>query len=449
MGAGMGTAIAQPTSWPYPDSPRPIAREAWLYAYAPIQGYQTMFNQAISKNSPTYAGGFNRFRHNAHVATPADRTVANPSNDTLNSWAWLDLRAEPIVLSLPDVPAPRYYVNQWFDLYTHNFANTGVRATGRGAGNYLFVGPNWKGDVPKNIKKVFRAETDFIGTLTRTELFGPDDVAAVQAIQAQYKLTPLSQFLGKPAPPAAPQVDWPLWDSHSAEGIGFIPYLNALLPFMPTIPSEKEARERFARIGIGPGKPFDPSKLDSKMRAAIDEGITEARRELKDKAVIMDDPKSLYGSRQQLGIDYIAIRNAGASVGIYGPNKDEAIFAVWQTAPNGRPLDGSKKWVIRFEPGQLPPVDLFWSLTMYESLGRALVDNPIKRYSIGDRTPGLKRGKDGSLELYLQTDNPGKDKESNWLPTPYANFYLVARMYGPKKPLLDGTWSQPSLTEVR
>ena len=205
-----------------PAEARAIAREAWLYAYAPVQGYQTFYSQTQNKDFPGYVGGFNRFRHYARSATPADKDIVTPNNDTPYSWAWLDLRAEPIVLSLPAVPAPRYYVNQWFDLYTHNFAYTGVRATGREAGTYLFVGPRWKGEVPKGITKVFRAETDFVGTLTRTQLAGPDDIPALQAIQARYTLTPLSTFTGKAAPKAAPAVAWPAWDAKKAEGIGFI-----------------------------------------------------------------------------------------------------------------------------------------------------------------------------------------------------------------------------------
>ena len=160
-GASAIPAAAQPLT---PQAARAIAKEAWLYACAPIEGYKTMFNQAVNKDFPGYVGGFNRFRHYARMSTPADTDIVTPNNDTPYSWAWLDLRAEPMVLSLPAVPAPRYYVNQWFDMYTHNFAYTGVRATGREAGHYLIAGPGWKGEAPQNITKVFRAETDFVGT---------------------------------------------------------------------------------------------------------------------------------------------------------------------------------------------------------------------------------------------------------------------------------------------
>ncbi len=446
--AQVSSSPSQATA-PSPAEARAIAKEAWLYAYAPLQGYQTLWNQTQNKAFPGYVGGFDRFRHYSRSATPADKDIVTPNNDTPYSWAWLDLRTEPIVLSLPAVPAPRYYVNQWFDLYTHNFAYTGVRSTGRGAGTYLFAGPNWKGTVPKGITKVFRSETDFVGTLTRTQLNGPDDIPALKAIQGQYVLTPLSRFTGQPAPPPAPAVAWPAWNASKAEGIGFITYLNALLPFMPAVPSERAMRARFARIGIGPGLPFDPARLDPKLRTALEEGVAEASQELKAKAQQQTSSQGFFGSRQQLGSDYLTFRSMGAMLGIYGNSSEEAFYATQQTGPDGKVLDGRKRWVLRFEPGQLPPVTEFWSVTMYTLPERLLVENPIQRYSIGDRTSGLKLGTDGSLEIYIQSENPGTDKVSNWLPAPAGPFFFVARLYGPKDPVLKGKWKLPRLTEVK
>jgi len=432
-----------------PAEARAIAKEAWLYAYAPLQGYQTLWNQTQNKAFPGYVGGFNQFRHYARSATPADTDIVTPNNDTPYSWAWLDLRAEPIVLTLPAVPAPRYYVNQWFDLYTHNFAYTGVRSTGRQAGTYLLAGPRWNGTVPKSITGVFRAETDFVGTLTRTQLNGPADIPALQALQAQYTLTPLSRFTGTAAPAAAPAVAWPVWDANKAEGIGFISYLNALLPFMPTVPSERQMMVRFARIGIGPGVPFDPAQLDPSIRAAMEDGVASAAQELKAKALTQTSSQGFFGTRQELGPDYLTFRAMGAMLGIYGNSSEEAFYASQQTGPDGKVLDGRKRWVMRFEPSQLPPVTEFWSITMYKLPERLLVENPLNRYSIGDRTPGLKLGADGSLEIYIQNENPGPDKASNWLPAPAGPFFFVARLYGPKSSVLKGTWKLPQLIEAK
>jgi hypothetical protein len=431
-----------------PDEAKAIARDAWAYAYAPLQGYQTMYNQTQNRSFGGYVGGFNQFRHYSRSSTPADTDIVTPNNDTPYSWAWLDLRAEPMVLSLPAVPAPRYYVNQWFDLYTHNFVYTGVRATGREAGNYLFAGPRWNGTVPAGITKVFIAETEFVGTLTRTQLFGPDDVAAMQAVQAAYKLTPLSQFTGAPAPAAAPAIKWPVWDAAKGEGIEFIAYLNAILPFMPIVPAEQEMLALFARIGIGPGKPFDANALPPEIHAAIATGIAEAAKTLKEGAVQQKDSRALFGTRAELADGYITKRNYGAMLGIYGNTKEEAVYGSQQTDRDGKVLDGNRRWVMRFESGQLPPVTEFWSITMYNLPQRFLVGNPLNRYSIGDRTAGLVKGADGSLEIYMQAESPGPDKESNWLPTPTGTFFFVGRFYGPKAEALDGRWSLPPLIEV-
>ncbi|MEY4359055.1 MAG: hypothetical protein RLZZ631_541 [Cyanobacteriota bacterium] len=452
--AGAATGAPRPaatpaaaTLAPTPAEARAIAEEAWLYAYAPLQGYQTFWNQTQNKAFPGYVGGFNRFRHYSRSATPADTDIVTPNNDTPYSWAWLDLRAEPIVLKLPAVAAPRYYVNQWFDLYTHNFAYTGVRATGRGAGTYLFAGPHWRGTVPKGITKVFRAETDFVGTLTRTQLNGATDIPALQALQAQYQLIPLSRFTGRQPAKPAPAVHWPAWDAAKAEGIGFIGYLNALLPFMPTVPSERAMMARFARIGIGPGRPFDPAKLDPALRTAISEGVATAAANLKTKALAQSSSKGFFGTRGELGSDYLTYRAMGAMLGIYGNSSAEALYASQQTGPDGKVLDGRRRWVLRFPAGQLPPVSEFWSITMYTLPERLLVPNPLQRYSIGDRTPGLKLGADGSLEIYLQSDNPGPDKVSNWLPAPAGPFFFVARLYGPSPAALSGQWTMPALEE--
>jgi hypothetical protein len=429
------------------DEARAITREAWAYAYAPLQGYQTMYSQTQNRAFGGYVGGFNKFRHYARSSTPTDTDIVTPNNDTPYSWAWLDLRAEPMVLSLPAVDAPRYYVNQWFDLYTHNFAYTGVRATGRKAGTFLFAGPRWMGEIPKGIDKVFDVETEFVGTLTRTQLLGPDDVPAMQAVQESYRLIPLSQFAGMPAPTPAPTIDWPVWDSAKAEGLGFIVYLNALLPFMPVQPTEQEMFARFARIGIGPGRAFDAARLAPEMRAAMEEGIAEAAKALKEGALQQKDSRALFGTRETLGEGYITKRNYGAMLGIYGNTKEEAVYGSQQTDSDGKVLDGSRHWVLRFEPGQLPPVTEFWSITMYNLPQRLLVENPLNRYSIGSRTAGLKLGADGSLEIYMQADNPGPEKESNWLPAPKGPFFFVGRFYGPKQEALDGRWSLPPLIE--
>jgi hypothetical protein len=179
----------------------------------------------------------------------------------------------------------------------------------------------------------------------------------------------------------------------------------------------------------------------------MEEGIAEAAKALKEGALQQKDSRALFGTRETLGEGYITKRNYGAMLGIYGNTKEEAVYGSQQTDSDGKVLDGSRHWVLRFEPGQLPPVTEFWSITMYNLPQRLLVENPLNRYSIGSRTAGLKLGADGSLEIYMQADNPGPEKESNWLPAPKGPFFFVGRFYGPKQEALDGRWSLPPLIE--
>ncbi|HHD64830.1 MAG TPA: DUF1254 domain-containing protein [Desulfobulbaceae bacterium] len=420
-----------------------IAKEAFIYAYPMLYNYQTLYEHTQNKDSGSYIGGFGKFRHYTKTYTPLDTNIVTPNNDTPYSWAWLDLRSEPWVLSVPALPKDRYNVFQWFDLYTHNFAYVGVRATGYDAGNYMFAGPNWHGEKPKGITKVFRSETDFIGTLTRTGTNG-----SVEELQKQYILKPLSAFEGTPAPPAAPAVNWIPWDEKRALSADFLSYLNFLLQFTKPHPSEKALMERFAKIGIEPGKPFDLASLDKKTRDAIEAGVQEGLALLKDKTAKNTSSSGLFGTREFLKNDYIK-RAVGVMIGIYGNSLEEAFYTSPQVDTEGNPLTGKNRYALRFEKGHLPPVNLFWSITMYKLPERLLVDNLIDRYSIGDRTEGLKLAKDGSLTIYIQHEPTKGDKKANWLPAPDGPFFMVGRFYGPKPELMDGSYEMPPPERIK
>ena len=431
------------------DEAKKIATDAYLYAYPMLYNYKTLFQQAVDPSFPGYVGGFNRFRHYSRGFTPADRDIVTPSNDTPYSWAWLDLRTEPMVVSVPASP-DRYYVLQWFDLYTHNFAYLGSRATGTEAGDYLFAGPNWTGETPPGIKKVLRAETEIIGTLTRTSWSGPADRDGLVAMQRLYRIRPLSEFTGGKPPVPAPTFQFPAWDEARANSIGFIDYLNFLLRFAPAVDSEKAMMERFARIGIGPGRAFDPATIEPTTRAAIEAGIKDGASRLQAELAKTTSSVDLFGTRAFLGSDYVMRRAVGAAIGIYGNSKEEAYYTAYSVDANGQPLDGSKRYVLHFSKGQVPPVKFFWSMTMYNLPDRLLVDNPIERYAIGSRTEGLKTNADGSVDIHLQSASPGGDKGSNWLPTPQQGpFFMVLRMYGPEGKLAAGEWQAPQPTAAK
>ncbi|MQB07702.1 DUF1254 domain-containing protein [Agrobacterium tumefaciens] len=420
-----------------PEEARAIAKDAYIYSFAPIASYGTWSKQATQPGAPEYVGGFNVFRHYSQAFTPENRDIVTPNNDTPYSWAWLDLRAEPMVLSVPKVPHDRYYVMQLIDLFTYNFGYVGVRSTGFEAGDYLIAGPTWKGDKPSQIKKVFQAETEIVGILGRTSLEGPADIPNVRAIQAEYKLRPLSQFLGNSAPRPVATPIFPAYDAAKATSHDFIGYINFLLQFaQPTVPSENALMERFSRIGIAPAASWDATKIDGKTLTAIDRGVADAKTEMAEVAKKTLTSNGLFGSREFLKEDYMT-RAMGAEKGLFGNSLEEAWYG-------GFVGDGSKQVELHFDADKLPPAKFFWSLTLYTLPDRLLYANPLQRYSIGDRTTGLKFGSDKSLTIYLGNASPGKDKESNWLPTPKGKYSLVARIYGPEKGAIDGTWNLPT-----
>jgi hypothetical protein len=441
-----------------PEEARTIAEEAYIYAYPMLQNYRSIFGLALYPASPGYRAPLNQMKSDAFLLGPDFKAVVSPNNDTPYSMAVLDLRAEPMMLSVPEIPDKRYYSFQLIDLYTHNFDYIGSRSTGFGAGSYLIAGPNWEGDKPEGIEKVIKSETDLVFTVGRTQLLGPDDMPNVVAIQEGYKLETLSQFLGEEAPPPPEEVEFPVWDEDGAHSPGFIGYLNFLIDWVKPHPSEAEMMERFGRIGIGPGRPFDPEEISPDILAAIEEGIKSGRSKIEEavdniaenvNGWLMTD---CFGTREYMGGDY-TLRAAGAMGGLYGNTKIEAFYPTTQFDKDGERLDTSKhKYVVRFESGQLPPAKAFWSLTIYDTSydGKAgfFVANPIDRYLINASTPGLKYGEDGSLEIYIQRDRPEGEKESNWLPGPDMPCYLIMRIYWPEQAALDGTWEPPPVKKV-
>jgi hypothetical protein len=426
-----------------PDEARGIARDAYLYAYPMLYNYKTLYEQVLNPASKSYVGGFGKFRNYSQPYGPENKGIVTPNNDTPYSWAWLDLRRGPWVLTVPAVKNDRYYVLQWIDLFTYNFAYVGSRTTGNKAGHYLFAGPNWRGETPKGIDKVFRSDTDIILTLGRTALNGPSDVKNVQAIQKGYKLTPLWSFERTTPPVPVPKVNFPKWDEARANSIEFISYLNFLLQFtQPPAPSEVGLMARFARIGIAPGVPFEPGKLSPELTVAIKQGLADGKAALAGAEKHTTSSLNIFGSREDLHDDYTT-RAVAAAMGIYGNTKEEAVYVGTRLNGDHEPLVGSLPYVIHFDKKDLPPAKFFWSMTMYSLPDRHLVANPIKRYSIGDRTKGLIYGADGSLDVYVQHTSPGAEHEANWLPAPEGAYDLIMRIYGPGQEVFDGKWKFP------
>jgi hypothetical protein len=426
-----------------------IAKEAFIYGYPMVVNYGTMFEFAIDKNQSQYKAPINQLRNLTHVATPQDTAIVTPNSDTPYSMIWADLRAEPLVLGVPQVENARYYSLQFIDLYTYNFAYVGSRTTGNGAGRFLLAGPDWKGEVPKGITKLIRADTQLVFVIYRTQLFSPEDLGNVEKVQAGYSVQTLSQFLGTPAPPAAAKVDFPPFSREKAMSAEFFTYLNFVLQFCPTVPGDETARANFEKIGIAPGKRFDPAAFSPEVRLAVAAGMAEGIKTIDAKVATETGTKSLFGTREFMKNNYLN-RAVGAKMGIYGNSEDEAYYFTWHGDTSGKPLDGAaNRYLLRFAKGEQPPVNAFWSVTMYNGKTQLLVSNRLNRYLINSpMLPNLKLDPDGSLPIYIQKDSPGGDKEANWLPANDGPIFLVLRCYWPKQAVLDGQWKLPPITQL-
>jgi hypothetical protein len=432
---------------------RAIARDAYVYGLPMVDQYRVMYAYSVDKTNPQYQGPFNSILNIARVFTPDDTAFVTPNSDTPYSFAGLDLRSEPVVITVPKMEKNRYFVFQLMDLYTFNFAYIGSRTTGNNGGNYLIAGPGWKGATPKGITNVVHSETSLVSVVGRTQLFNPDDLDNVKKIQAGYKVQPLSAFEGTQAPPPAPPVDWikPIPPTEERTSLGFFNELAFLLQFaQPPHASEIALRKRFAEIGIEPGKPFDASALSPALQAALKQGMLDGQKAIDERrASLHGKTDQLFGDRAFLKNDYVA-RATGTQVGIGANSRDEALYPILDHDAKGEALDGSKhKYMLRFAKGQQPPVNAFWSITMYDLPQQLLVKNPINRYLINSpMLPHMKTDPDGGLTIYIQADSPGKDKESNWLPAPKGPFVTFMRYYWPKPALLDGQWKTPAIQRV-
>ena len=436
-----------------------IAEEAYIYGFPMVMNYGIVYEGFIDKTSSQYKGPFNQLYNTARLFTPKDTAIVTPNSDTPYSFFCADLRAEPVVFTVPEIEKGRYYCVQLVDFYTFNYGYVGSRTTGNKAGSYMIAGPSWKGDKPEGIDKVFRCETEFTLAIYRTQLFNPADIENVKKVQAGYKLQTLSGFLKKPAPPAAAEVKWPKIDKKLADRDPFA-YLNFLLQFCPPVGAadvEKPLRARFAKIGIKAGKPFAVDKLTADQKTELEMGVKSGLATIKKARESFGKDENGWrvatrgiGDRSDYKGDW-TLRAGVAMVGIYANDPAEAVYPVLSTDSEGNKPDCSKKrYTLTFPKGQLPPVNAFWSVTMYDAKTQLLVENPINRYLINSpMLPDLKKNDDGSLTLYIQKDSPGKDKESNWLPAPDGPIYLVMRLYWPKEEALNGKWKPPAVMPAR
>ena len=433
---------------------REIARDAYIYGNPMVDSYRIMHTYFVDETHPEYKAPWNEIFNVARVFTHEDTALQYPNSDTPYSFLGLDLRAEPMVLGVPPIEESRYFSIQLIDLYTHIPEYIGSRTTGNGGGHYLLAGPGWTGETPAGIDKVIVVETDLLLALYRTQLFNPEDLDNVVAIQQAYTVQPLSAFLGQEPPESAPPIAFidRLTTDELRSSLKVFEQLDFLLQFAPVHPSEEDLRERFSRIGIDTPTGFDADELSPEIQQAMMQGIGDAWQEFEELLAlgIKGEVTSgdIFGSREHLQNNYL-YRFGAAVQGIWGNAEVEAFYPQYNADADGQRLDGANAYTLRFGPDDLPPVNAFWSLTMYRLPEALLVENDIGRYLLNSTTlDDYVRDDDGGITLYIQKDAPGDDRMNNWLPAPAGPFAINMRLYWPADAALDRTWTAPPMERV-
>ena len=441
---------------------REAAIDAYIYAYPLVTMEITrrfITNVAAPEGSKAPMGHFSRLRQYPAVD---DHAVTAPNADTLYTLVWLDLSKEPYILSIPDMK-DRYFLFPMLDGWTNVFQVPGKRTTGTKAQKYAITGPGWTGDLPKGVTE-YKSPTNLVWVLGRIYCTGtPEDYKAVHALQDQVSAVPLSAY-GKPYTPPAGTVDAaidmktpPRDQVNALDGAAYFKLFAELMKANPPAAEDKDMIAKLAKIGIVPGQDFDAAKLDP----AVLKGINAAPKPSQEKISIYLKEALVTGDAK-LENGWLYFKNTG----VYGTGYRNRAMITWYGLGANRPQDaiyptsegpdilkkysGANKYVIHFEKGQLPPANAFWSVTMYDK-DYFFVPNPINRYNISSRNK-FKPNKDGSIDVYVQNESPGKDKEANWLPAPKENFVLMMRMYWPseKAPsIMDGSWKLPEVKEAQ
>ena len=429
-----------------------IGVDAYLYFY-PLITMDVTRKQAtnVEAGKELGKGPMNMFNNIPAYPAADFKVVVRPNFDTLYSSAWLDLTREPMVVSAPDTHG-RYYLLPMLDMWTDVFASPGSRTTGTEAGHFLITPPGWTGDVPAGMTRI-SAPTPYVWIIGRTKTDGPDDYAAVHKIQAGYKITPLSEWGKTPTPPKAtidPTVDMKTPPKEQVDTMPagkFFAYAAELLKVIPPHLTDQPIIAQLKKIGIEPGKSFDLDKADPAIRAGLATAPENARQLMAWKVPTLarvvngwsmnTDTMGVYGN-------YYLKRAIVAQFGLGANVPEDAIYPLNLGDESGKPLDGTSKYTLHFEKAALPPVNAFWSVTLYDLDGYQ-VANPLNRFALSSWMP-LKHNADGSLDLYFQNESPGADKEANWLPAPKTPFNLTLRMYAPKSEALTGKWNPPPVT---
>ena len=460
VNALIALVAATPSSPVYSQSKdivRALSMDLYQFAYPIVLMEETMKQATAVPNASTIQGRapINQFAYFRTYPDASDRDVVRFNFDTLYSFAWVDLSSGPVILTVPDTGS-RYYLVPTLDMWTDVFSSLGTRTTGNEAGNFAYVPPGWEGELPEGIERI-HAPTSMIWVMGRIQTNGPSDYENVHKVQDGLRLTPLNQWGKDYQPPATSPVDAtvdtktpPLVTTNKMDGVEMLTRLARLLKKYPPHPNDYPIIFRMRELGLVPGRDWDPKSLNSDTLEAINAGAKDGLEDM--IAGVRQVGKFVNG--WNIAVDNIGTygtsyrqRAVVALAGLGANLPADAIYPGAVSDTDGKPLDGTKKYVLHFDKGQTPPTDAFWSITMYDQQGFQ-VANPINRYAIGDRDK-LHFNEDGSLDIYIQSASPGSDKEANWLPAaPEGELQPTMRIYAPKASALNGTWVPPAIKLV-
>jgi len=432
-----------------------IAVEAYLYVFPLVVMDVTRRQMTNSEGGerPGF-GPMNTFSHMRTVPPVEFKAVPWPNSDTLYSLAWLDLAAEPVVVSAPDTDG-RYYLLPVQDMWTDVFAVPGKRTTGTGAGQFAIAPPGWQGELPEGVRRI-DAPTRVVWVMGRIQTNGPEDYPAVNQVQDGLAVTPLSQWGQEPQPIAVaidPSVDMttpPVEQVSRMPAADYFAHAAELMKINPPHLTDWSMLARIQRLGLKPGKTFDIQAVDPEVQEALEQAPAAGQQAMREKiAKLSPQVNGWQMPTETMGVygNYYLKRAALAMIGLGSNPPEDAVYPLTFVDADGHVLNGENDYVLRFESHGLPPVDAFWSLTAYDTDGFQ-VANPLDRRALGDRDP-LRYEVDGALELFIQNESPGPEREANWLPAPREPLALFLRLYEPKAEVLDGRWRPPAVRRVR
>ncbi len=431
-----------------------LAMEAYLYFFPSIlmEVTRRQCTNVEAGKIPGF-GPPNAFSHMRAYPDAEFKTVVRPNFDTLYSIAWLDLSEEPQIVSIPDAQE-RYYLLPMLDIWTDVFAAPGWRTSGTGAQTYMVTPPGWIGTAPDGMQTI-SAPTSWVWIIGRIKTDGPEDYAAVHKFQDGFSISALSQW-GKQASPPAHKLDSsidmktpPMDTVDKMKAKDYFDFASKIMKHYPAHATDWSIKARLARIGLSETVAFDFASLDSKVKESIEKAAVDARKMMVDKMhsvgrlangwVINTDSMGVYGNA------YLK-RAIIALVGLGANQPDDAVYPLNVVDADGKPLDGNNNYVLHFEKDEIPPVNGFWSVTMYDAAGFQAA-NELNRFALSSWMP-LKKNADGSIDLYLQNSNPGSEKENNWLPAPKGQLGVTLRLYAPRMEVLNGSWNPPAIRRV-